>query len=77
MIIEGFDTDKKVFIVAEIGNNHNGILDLAKRLIDLAAEAGADCAKVQMRDMASLYKNAGSASDDSADRQAGRCHLAM
>jgi N-acetylneuraminate synthase len=45
-----------VFIIAEIGNNHNGDLGLAKRLVDLALEAGADCVKFQMRDVASLYK---------------------
>lgn len=55
------------YIIAEIGNNHNGSLELAKQLIDLAADAGADCAKFQMRDMASLYRNAGSADDQSAD----------
>lgn len=44
-----------VFVIAEIGNNHNGSLDLAKRLIDAAADAGADCAKFQMRDMETLY----------------------
>ena len=38
-----------VFIIAEIGNNHNGDLDLAKRLVDLALDAGADCVKFQMR----------------------------
>ena len=47
-----------VFIIAEIGNNHNGSLEHAFRLIDLAAEAGADCAKFQMRDMNVLYRNA-------------------
>jgi N-acetylneuraminate synthase len=44
------------FIIAEIGLNHNGDPELAKRLIDLAAEAGADCAKFQMRHIASLYR---------------------
>jgi N-acetylneuraminate synthase len=47
--------DAPVFVIAEIGNNHNGSLDEARRLIDLAREAGADCAKFQMRDMATLY----------------------
>ncbi|MDP4540582.1 N-acetylneuraminate synthase family protein [Qipengyuania sp. DY56-A-20] len=55
------------YIIAEIGNNHNGSLDLAKELIELAVEAGADCAKFQMRDMSSLYKNQGDADDQSAD----------
>jgi N-acetylneuraminate synthase len=36
-----------VFIIAEAGVNHNGSLDLAKRLIDVAAEAGADAVKFQ------------------------------
>jgi sialic acid synthase SpsE/sugar phosphate isomerase/epimerase len=47
-----------VFVIAEIGNNHNGSLDLALQLIDAAADAGADCAKFQMRDMETLYGGA-------------------
>jgi len=35
------------FLVAEVGINHNGDLDLAHRLIDAAAESGADAAKFQ------------------------------
>jgi N-acetylneuraminate synthase len=50
-----------VFIVAEIGVNHNGSLALAKKLIDGAKEAGADAVKFQMRDMDSLYQNRGKA----------------
>jgi len=37
----------RVFIVAEAGVNHNGELDLALRLVDAAAEAGADAVKFQ------------------------------
>jgi sialic acid synthase SpsE/sugar phosphate isomerase/epimerase len=55
------------FIIAEIGNNHNGSIELAKRLVDLAVESGADCAKFQLRDMATLYKNKGDANDASED----------
>lgn len=36
-----------VFIIAEAGVNHNGKLDLAKQLVDLAVEAGADAIKFQ------------------------------
>jgi N-acetylneuraminate synthase/N,N'-diacetyllegionaminate synthase len=35
------------FIVAEAGVNHNGRLDLAERLIDVAVAAGADAVKFQ------------------------------
>ena len=38
-----------VFVVAEIGINHNGSLDLAKQLIDGAADAGVDAVKFQKR----------------------------
>ncbi len=38
---------KKVLIIAEAGVNHNGDLELAKKLIDAAADAGADIVKFQ------------------------------
>lgn len=40
-------SDRHCFVIAEIGVNHNGDVDLARRLIDIAAEAGADAAKFQ------------------------------
>jgi len=36
-----------VFIIAEAGVNHNGDPDMARKLVDAAAEAGADCVKFQ------------------------------
>lgn len=39
--------NKKVFIIAEAGVNHNGSLELAKNLIDSACRAGADAVKFQ------------------------------
>lgn len=47
MIIEGHNTDKKVFIIAEIGNNHEGDFSLAEEMIAQAAAAGADAVKFQ------------------------------
>ena len=44
------------FLIAEIGINHNGSVDLAKELVDLAKTSGADCVKFQLRDMAALYR---------------------
>lgn len=37
----------RTFIIAEAGVNHNGSLDIARQLIDVAAEAGADAVKFQ------------------------------
>jgi N,N'-diacetyllegionaminate synthase len=37
----------RVFIIAEAGVNHNGSIELAKKLIDVAVEAGADAVKFQ------------------------------
>lgn len=46
------------FIIAEAGSNHNGGLDIALRLIDVAAEAGADAVKFQTFRAAALYPEA-------------------
>jgi sialic acid synthase SpsE/sugar phosphate isomerase/epimerase len=43
------------YIIAEIGVNHNGILDLALELIDAAVSAGADAVKFQKRSLKNLY----------------------
>jgi N-acetylneuraminate synthase len=40
---------RPAYVIAEIGLNHNGDVDLAKRLIDVAADAGADAVKFQKR----------------------------
>ena len=44
-----------VFIVAEIGINHNGDIEIAKKLIDLAVFAGCDAVKFQKRDVEKVY----------------------
>lgn len=43
----GFSTDNKVFVVAEIGINHGGNVETAKRLIDSASKTGVDAVKFQ------------------------------
>ena len=45
-----------VFVIAEIGNNHNGSFELALEMVDAAHEAGANCVKFQMRNMPSIYR---------------------
>lgn len=52
--------DHPSFLIAEIGNNHQGDPELAKHLVDLAVESGADAVKFQLRDMDALYRQAGS-----------------
>lgn len=44
-----------IFFIAEIGINHNGDLALAKQLIDVAVDAGADAVKFQKRDIDLVY----------------------
>ena len=46
-----------VFVIAEIGNNHNGSLELARQLIDESIAAGANCVKFQLRNKESLYRS--------------------
>jgi sialic acid synthase SpsE/sugar phosphate isomerase/epimerase len=48
-----------VFVIAEIGNNHQGDLGMAKRLVDASIEAGADCVKFQLRNRQALYRQRG------------------
>ena len=47
----------RVFVIAEIGMNHNGDINNAIKLIDDAVECGADSVKFQMRDLDSLYQS--------------------
>jgi|TARA_R110002126_G_scaffold110918_1_gene248384 sialic acid synthase SpsE/sugar phosphate isomerase/epimerase len=58
--------DLPAFLIAEVGNNHNGSFELAKTLVDEAVTAGADCVKFQMRDMDKLYRR-DAQNDASAD----------
>ncbi|MBF9040316.1 TIM barrel protein [Rhodobacterales bacterium LSUCC0387] len=46
----------RTFVIAEIGNNHNGSLERAIELIDLALDAGADAVKFQMRHLDEVYR---------------------
>jgi len=57
------------YIIAEIGNNHQGDIVLAKKLVDQAVAANVDCVKFQMRSMNALYGKI--SSNNSADQDLG------
>jgi N-acetylneuraminate synthase len=59
--------DSPTFIIAEIGNNHNGDIVVAKRLVDEAVKAGANCAKFQLRHMESMYRQGSEGEDLGAE----------
>ena len=44
-----------IFLIAEIGINHNGDLNIAKKLIDSAVDAGFDAVKFQKRNVEKVY----------------------
>ena len=46
---------KKIFFIAEIGINHNGDVNIAKKLIDISKEAGFDAVKFQKRTIDVVY----------------------
>ena len=47
--------DSRCFVIAEIGHNHQGNIETAKRMIKAAADAGASAVKLQKRDNKSLF----------------------
>tara|TARA_Y100000591_G_C21665850_1_gene610259 strand:+ start:23 stop:868 length:846 start_codon:yes stop_codon:yes gene_type:complete len=46
---------ENIFIIGEIGINHNGDIEIAKKLISMAKECGCDAVKFQKRDIETVY----------------------
>lgn len=49
------DKNNHIFVIAEIGINHNGDIEVAKRLIDIAKDCGCDAVKFQKRTIDIVY----------------------
>ena len=49
---------RHVLLIAEIGINHNGDVEIARKLIDLAKDAGCDAVKFQKRTIDIVYTQA-------------------
>ena len=49
------DNGKYIYVIAEIGINHNGSIDIAKELIDIAVDSGCDAVKFQKRTLDVVY----------------------
>lgn len=49
------DEKKRIFVIAEIGINHNGDVKIAKKLIDIAKECDCDAVKLQKRTIEIVY----------------------
>ena len=54
---EGIKKRKNPYVIAELGANHNGDMDLARKLIDAAKDSGADCVKFQSWTKNSVFSN--------------------
>lgn len=69
---------KRTIVIAEAGVNHNGSLDLAKKLVDIAVEAGADYVKFQTFKAAKIAsKSAGKANYQLQNGQAAESQVEM
>jgi sialic acid synthase len=57
LTIDGFEIhdDSSCYVIAEIGHNHQGDLEHAKRLVDAAKECGVNAVKLQKRSNRTLY----------------------
>ena len=52
---EPIEDEGKVYIIAELGINHNGDLNIAKKLIDVSVDCGCDAVKFQKRTIDKVY----------------------
>lgn len=66
--------DCPTFFIGEIGINHNGSMDLAKKLIDMGKETGCDCVKFQKRTINRILTKEGLNKPYDNDRSFGKTY---
>ncbi|XP_038071002.1 sialic acid synthase-like [Patiria miniata] len=66
--------DHPCFIIAEIGQNHQGDIKIAKQMIKIAKEAGADCAKFQKSELQYKFNKAALARPYNSKNSFGRTY---
>ncbi|XP_022110452.1 sialic acid synthase-like [Acanthaster planci] len=66
--------DHPCFIIAEIGQNHQGDINIAKQMIKIAKEAGADCAKFQKSELQYKFNKAALARPYTSKNSFGRTY---
>ena len=57
-VFDKFSKDSYIYVVAEIGINHNGSLETTKKLIDMASRCNCDAVKFQKRNIETVYSKA-------------------
>lgn len=55
MVIDGVPIRDECYVIAELGHNHQGSVDICKKMIEAAKWAGCDAVKLQKRDNKTLY----------------------
>jgi sialic acid synthase SpsE len=74
MSVSFFSNNESCYVIAEAGLNHNGSVEIAKKLIDLAVEAGSDAVKFQKRTVDKLAVKATLDESDSRFPEFGRTY---
>lgn len=64
---QSIGSDKQTYIIAEAGSNHDGDLEQAKRLVDIAANSGADAVKFQTFRADTMYASQNQSNNDVVD----------